>query len=215
MAKSESGERDDLQDVGGVGPERADALREAGFESVDDLRDADVEALTAADGIGEAAASEILAGFGDESDAADENDGDGDDESEVEADEDEMDDETDGRETDDEGDESADANGAGEDDGDVSADGGAAVSESADLDILSARETAEEVAQTLIDEPFDGIIEVEQGSDGWFAVVEVVERSAVPDTQDILGRYEIDLDESGSVTAYRLVDRYRRGDMSG
>ncbi|USZ77675.1 gas vesicle protein [Halorussus vallis] len=126
-----------------------------------------------------------------------------------------MDDETDGRETDDEGDESADANGAGEDDGDVSADGGAAVSESADLDILSARETAEEVAQTLIDEPFDGIIEVEQGSDGWFAVVEVVERSAVPDTQDILGRYEIDLDESGSVTAYRLVDRYRRGDMSG
>ena len=208
MAKSEAGERGDLQDVGGVGPERADALRDAGFESVDDLRNADVESLTAADGIGEAAASEILDGLGGESDGDDESDAEDDatnDNAGEDDDEVAESDATDGDDVDDDG----------ADDEDVSADGGAAVSESAELDILSARETAEEVARTLIDEPFDGIIEVEQGSDGWYAVVEVVERSAVPDTQDILGRYEIDLDESGSATAYRLVDRYRRGDMSG
>lgn len=41
----------------------------------------------------------------------------------------------------------------------------------------------------------------------------MVERSAVPDTQDIIGRYEITLDDGGRVTGYELRERYRRGEM--
>jgi len=50
--------------------------------------------------------------------------------------------------------------------------------------------------------------------DGWRAVVEVVERRAVPDTQDIIGRYEIELDTDATVHGYRRLDRYRRGDTA-
>ncbi|MFC6725229.1 gas vesicle protein GvpO, partial [Halobium palmae] len=64
----------------------------------------------------------------------------------------------------------------------------------------------------LIGHDLDGVIQVTGDGDGWVAVVEVVERHSVPDTQDILGRYELSLDEDARVTGYRRVGRYRRSD---
>lgn len=74
---------------------------------------------------------------------------------------------------------------------------------------VRARETAEE----LLEHDFEGVIKIEAtGAGGWRTVVELVERDAVPDTQDIIGRYEITLDETGSTTGYELLERYRRGE---
>jgi hypothetical protein len=77
-----------------------------------------------------------------------------------------------------------------------------------------AQDRAKEAAEELLEHEFEGIIKVEAATDsGWRTVVEFVERSAVPDTQDIIGRYEITLDPTGSVAGYELLERYRRGDM--
>lgn len=74
---------------------------------------------------------------------------------------------------------------------------------------MRARETAEE----LLEYDFEGVIKIEATEDGgWRTVVELVERNAVPDTQDIIGRYEITLDRTGSTTGYELLERYRRGE---
>ena len=79
--------------------------------------------------------------------------------------------------------------------------------------LFDVRETVSAVAIKLIDGPLDSVIEIEQNDAGkWRAVVEVIERRAVPDTQDILGRYEVLLDDPETVTGYRRLDRYRRGD---
>jgi sec-independent protein translocase protein TatC len=71
-----------LQDITGVGPAKAEALREAGFESVADVRAATPGDLTGASGIGETLAGRIKddvgdAGSGDDSedDQADTEDG--------------------------------------------------------------------------------------------------------------------------------------------
>ena len=77
--------------------------------------------------------------------------------------------------------------------------------------VRDVREAAIALAPEIIGRELDAVIEVDSNDDGWLAVVEVVERPAVPDSQDILGRYEIDLAD-GSVTGYRRVDRYRRSD---
>ncbi|WP_227354245.1 gas vesicle protein GvpO, halophile-type [Haladaptatus salinisoli] len=81
-----------------------------------------------------------------------------------------------------------------------------------DFDVMDVRETIESVASDLVGRPLDGIIEITEEDDGWEVGVEMVERSAIPDTQDILGQYEVSLSESGDVTGYRLKERYRRGD---
>ncbi|WMT10212.1 gas vesicle protein [Natrinema thermotolerans] len=80
--------------------------------------------------------------------------------------------------------------------------------------ILAVRETVQSTAGQLIGHEFDGVSEISPTDDGWRAVVEVVERRAVPDTQDIIGRYEIELDPGATVHGYRRVDRYRRGDTA-
>ncbi|MDS0474886.1 gas vesicle protein GvpO, halophile-type [Natrinema sp. 1APR25-10V2] len=80
--------------------------------------------------------------------------------------------------------------------------------------ILAIRKAVQSTAGELIGHEFDGVSEITPTDDGWRAVVEVVERRAVPDTQDIIGRYEIELDTDATVHGYRRLDRYRRGDTA-
>ena len=54
----------DLTDISGVGGSKADALREAGYEAVSDLRSADQDDLAAIEGIGNALAARIKADVG-------------------------------------------------------------------------------------------------------------------------------------------------------
>jgi hypothetical protein len=107
----------------------------------------------------------------------------------------------------------ADAN-DGVTDQDTPGDDASPASRSKKLTLVDAQKRAEEAAEELLDYQFEGIIKAETADgDGWRTVVEVVERSAVPDTQDIIGRYEIRLDAAGDVTGYELLERSRRGDM--
>jgi len=80
--------------------------------------------------------------------------------------------------------------------------------------VLTVRRTIESTASELIGRPFDGVTEIEPTEAGWRGVVEVIERSSIPDTQDILGRYEIDMTDDGVIEGYQRLDRYRRDDTS-
>lgn len=79
-------------------------------------------------------------------------------------------------------------------------------------EIESLRHRLEEAAPGLVGRSLDGVAGLRADDDGWVAIVEFVERSAVPDTQDILGRYRIELDDDGEIRGYDRLARYRRGD---
>ncbi|MFC4357292.1 50S ribosomal protein L32e [Halobium salinum] len=55
---------EDLEDISGVGPSKADALREAGYESVEDVKAASQSELADVEGIGNALAARIKADVG-------------------------------------------------------------------------------------------------------------------------------------------------------
>ncbi len=69
MADDENGAEEsgpqELEDISGVGASKAEALREAGFESIDDVKEASQDDLAEADGIGNALAARIKADVGD------------------------------------------------------------------------------------------------------------------------------------------------------
>jgi Zn-dependent oligopeptidase len=46
--------------------------------------------------------------------------------------------------------------------------------------------------------------------DSWTVTVELLELSRIPETEDMLGSYEVDLDEDGELLGYRRVRRYPR-----
>jgi Gas vesicle synthesis protein GvpO len=45
---------------------------------------------------------------------------------------------------------------------------------------------------------------------GWIVQVEALELSRVPDTMDLLGSYEVTLDNDGELRGFRRVRRYHR-----
>ncbi|WP_226007807.1 50S ribosomal protein L32e [Natrinema salinisoli] len=66
MADDQSNdEPQDLEDISGVGASKADALRDAGFESIQDVKEADQGDLAEAEGVGNALAARIKADVGD------------------------------------------------------------------------------------------------------------------------------------------------------
>ena len=80
------------------------------------------------------------------------------------------------------------------------------------IDVTTIRDVVQSTGGDLIGRPLDAVIGVSATDDGWRAIVEVVERHAVPDTQDILGQYELLFDEDGTLQRYHRLERFRRGD---
>ena len=69
------------------------------------------------------------------------------------------------------------------------------------------------IANELLNKNPEGVISVRKEGKEWKVVVEVLERKAVPDTQDILGRYELELDASGEILDYKQIMLRRRADL--
>jgi gas vesicle protein GvpO len=47
----------------------------------------------------------------------------------------------------------------------------------------------------------------------WKVTVDVLELSRVPNTTDLLGEYEVQLDEKGTLRGYRRARRFQRGQV--
>ena len=60
----------------------------------------------------------------------------------------------------------------------------------------------------------EGVTSLEQAEDGtWRVSVELLELSRVPETDDMLGSYEVELEEDGEIVGYRRVRRYARSQV--
>jgi len=79
---------------------------------------------------------------------------------------------------------------------------------------ISAAEAAREGLRQIVGltgkDPL-GITSIEPTDDGWLIGVEVVEDHRIPASTDLLGLYEVELDMTGDLLAYRRTRRYQRG----
>ena len=69
------------------------------------------------------------------------------------------------------------------------------------------------VVNNYISKTPDTIISIEENNDIWTIVIEVIERKVIPDTLDILGRYEIHLDKRGELLGWKQQMIRRRSDV--
>lgn len=72
---------------------------------------------------------------------------------------------------------------------------------------------ANQAAETMLMKKLDNVICLGKDGEGWRVEVEVLERKCVPDTQDILGRYEIKFDPDGELLGFKRIMLRRRSDM--
>ena len=72
---------------------------------------------------------------------------------------------------------------------------------------LSARQQLAEITGMEA----EAVTALERTEDGaWIVTVDVLELSRIPSTDDMLGSYEVELDDDGELLGYRRVRRYTR-----
>jgi len=79
------------------------------------------------------------------------------------------------------------------------------------VNALGASRRAGAALDSLLGRPVEGVVEVTRDGEGWLVAVEVLEIARVPNTNDVLGVYEVELDAYGSLQGYRRRNRYTRG----
>ncbi len=80
---------------------------------------------------------------------------------------------------------------------------------------LSAKEAIQSVRRdfpSLLGRPVESVLGVMKDEDeSWRVTVQVVELERIPRTTDVLGAYEVTLDDDGELVGYRRRRRYHRG----
>ena len=71
---------------------------------------------------------------------------------------------------------------------------------------------AKESLTRLTNRELVGVIGISKEGNEWKITLELIERKGIPDSSDILGIYEMKLDEGGEVLAFNRVKLRRRGD---
>lgn len=82
------------------------------------------------------------------------------------------------------------------------------------LNALDIHECANSLADRLLKKKVEGVSGMRNEDEHWKVFVEVLERKAIPDTQDMIGVYEFKLDSDGDLVEYRRVEMRRRADRS-
>src|SRR5437868_6194850 len=66
--------------------------------------------------------------------------------------------------------------------------------------------------QELVGRPIEAVTGIEKNGKEWKLSVEVLELERVPNTTDVLGRYEVTVDQDGDLTGARRTRRYARAE---
>jgi hypothetical protein len=91
------------------------------------------------------------------------------------------------------------------------------MADSSDNGRLSAAELSKAALQTVAEltgyRP-EAVTALEWGGEFWQITVDALELERIPNTTDLLGEYEVQLDEDGTLRGYRRRRRFMRGQAS-
>ena len=80
---------------------------------------------------------------------------------------------------------------------------------------MNANEVVEKAQQEFVrlgKKPADGVTGLSKTEEGWSVLLEALERKAIPDTMDVLGLYELRLDNEGNLLGLERKKLRKRGD---
>ena len=80
---------------------------------------------------------------------------------------------------------------------------------------MNANQVVEKARKEFIGlgkKPADGITGLSKTKEGWSILLEALERKAIPDTMDVLGLYELRLDDEGHLLSLDRKKLRKRGE---
>ena len=80
--------------------------------------------------------------------------------------------------------------------------------------LLKVTEIALDATKKFISQNPETIVDIKEKNNEWSVTVEVLQRKAIPDTQDLLGRYVIRIDKDGEVLGWTQKMIRKRSDLT-
>lgn len=80
------------------------------------------------------------------------------------------------------------------------------------VSVEKVSDAALSIVKKYISKEPETVISVEEEGGEWKVMVEALERKAVPDTQDLLGRYEVKLNANGELIGWKQKMVRKRAD---
>jgi hypothetical protein len=80
--------------------------------------------------------------------------------------------------------------------------------------LIQVVETARTVAKNYMGKNPESIIDIEEKPKEWKVTIETVERKAIPDSQDLLGRYDIRFDKNCKLIGWKQKMIRKRSDKT-
>ncbi len=80
---------------------------------------------------------------------------------------------------------------------------------------MNANEVVKKAQQEFVKlgkKPADGVTGLSKTEEGWAVLLEALERKAIPDTMDVLGLYELHLDNEGNLLSLDRKKLRKRGE---
>lgn len=71
---------------------------------------------------------------------------------------------------------------------------------------------AKDSVKTLVNKEPLAVISLNKENGKWIVLVEVLERKAIPDTQDLIGKYQLSFGANKEFLGYKRIEVRRRGD---
>lgn len=81
------------------------------------------------------------------------------------------------------------------------------------MELREIVEQAKEGLAALTTLKVSGVVGAAKQEDGWHVGIELIERKSIPDTQDLLGVYEVTLNDEGQIVTYERKRVRRRMDL--
>jgi hypothetical protein len=73
---------------------------------------------------------------------------------------------------------------------------------------------AQRLLADITDMEAEAVTSIQQDDEGtWQVTVDVLELARIPDSEDMLGSYQVELDERGELRGYRRLGRYSRSQV--
>ena len=80
-------------------------------------------------------------------------------------------------------------------------------------DFVGIAKLARETIASLVDKKPLSVIRLNRENGNWVAVVEVLERAAIPDTQDLIGKYQMTFGKNKELLNYKRIEIRRKGQL--
>ena len=80
------------------------------------------------------------------------------------------------------------------------------------MEVSEAVKTVLAEFPTLTNLKASGVIGISHGEEGWVVSIEMLEKKSIPDSMDVLGLYEVKVDDRGKIVDFSRVKLRKRGD---